>query len=511
MAEYVVGLDAGSTMTKAVLFDRQGRELGSERRRNPIQFPAPGHTERDAPRMWRDAADAVNSLLEKTGVRAGDIAAIATCGYGAGLYLVDARGHTVRPGIMSTDARAQGLLREWTSDGRADAAGRCVQQRLWTGQPAPLLGWLQRHEPDSLRRTHRIVFCKDYLRAQLCGDVSTDPTDAGLGGLIDVTTGEYPAEFYERLGLDAWRDKLPPIGASTAVAGRVSEAAAELTGLLAGTPVVRGVVDVVSAALASGVADPTQLSVVAGTFSINSSLHPAPRLDTLPMLQMPYPVGGYSLATEGAPTSASNFEWYCKAILGPVLAAAAESTGHTIYEVCGDRVASAMDRPNDILFFPFLFGGPGGAPAGFVGLQALHDGADIVRAIFEGIAFAHRLDVDALRGGRDAAPLQTIRLTGGAARNPLWAQMFADVLGLPVELTDGSELGARGTAMAAAIGIGWHADWTHAQREMVRVVRRLEPQPDRQAAYERKYRRFQRHAQALAALHAEDAALGSAS
>jgi L-xylulokinase len=349
------------------------------------------------------------------------------------------------------------------------------------------------------------VFCKDYLRAQLCGDISTDPTDAGLGALVDVPTHAYDPAFYDALGIPEWHAKLPHVGASTEVVGHVSTTAEAATGLLAGTPVVRGIVDVVAAAIASGVVEPSQLSVVAGTFSINSTLHATPRIDTLPLLQAPYPVGGYCLATEGSPTSASNFEWYCKAVLGPVVAAAAEDSGRTIYEVLGDRVqACAMQRRNDILFLPFLFGGPGGAPAAFIGLQAAHDGTDVVRAIFEGIAFAHRLDIERLLGGRDRAPVTSIRLAGGAARSQPWSQMFADVLGLPVEITEGTELGARGTAMSAAVGLGLHADWDSAVRNMVRVVRRLEPRPDWQALYERKYARFKRYLHGMAALQQQD-------
>lgn len=504
MAAYFVGLDAGSTMTKAVLFDRSGRELDSERRRNPIQFTTQRGTERDAARMWRDAADAVRCLLERVQLGAGDIEAVAVSGYGAGLYLVDEAGRPVRPGIMSTDSRAVDHIAQWVREGLDHSASLQIQQRLWAGQPPALMGWLQNHESHLLNGgAHRLLFCKDFLRAQLCGDLSSDPSDMGVGGLIDVATGQPPQAFYDQLGLSAWRRLLPPVGPSAAVVGGVSAEAAQLTGLSSGTPVVRGLVDVMAAALASGVEEPSQLSVVAGTFSINSSLHAKPRLDRLPLLQMAYPIGDQYLATEGSPTSASNFEWYCKAVLGPVISAAAEMGGRSIYELCGQSVERVMHRPSDVLFLPFLFGGPGGAPAGFIGMKAEHEGADLLRAIFEGIAFAHRLDIDALRAGRDAAPLRSIRLTGGAARNVLWAQMFADVLGLPVELTDGGELGARGAVMAASIAVGRHADWRAAQSAMVRVVRRLEPHPDRQADYERQYLRFRRHVEVLGALQKE--------
>jgi L-xylulokinase len=215
---------------------------------------------------------------------------------------------------------------------------------------------------------------------------------------------------------------------------------------------------------------------------------------------MAFPVGGYYLASEGSATSASNFEWYCKSILGPEAAAHAASHGQSIYEVCGERVRTAMDRPNDILFFPFLFGGPSGAPAGLLGLRAEHDGADVLRAIFEGIVFSHKLDTDALLTGADSAKVTSICLAGGAVNSSVWCQMFADILGLRVEVTEGNEVGARGTAMCAAVALGIYADMAEAMKHMVRIARVYEPNPQRQAAYARKFKAFSGLAQALPAL-----------
>ena len=503
MTEFLLGVDAGNTMTKVVLFDPSGVEIGVARRRNPICFPAPGHTERDPVLMWRDVCDAIRELLQQTGVDAEAIRAVSVSGYGAGLYLVDAAGQPVRPGIMSTDTRASALLDEWTLDGRAARNATRIQQRLWAGQPAALLAWLSVNEPKVLEKTHRVLLCKDFLRAQFCDDLSTDETDAGIAGLVDVPSGLYPDAFFRDLGLEGWRDRLPAVGRSADVVGEVTAAASDACGLRAGTPVVRGMVDVCAAAVASGVSRPDQLSVIAGTFSINSTLHQGPRLDTLPFLQLAYPVGGYCLATEGSATSASNFEWYCKSILGPEAVEAAASRGRSIYDVCGERIGTVLSRRNDILFFPFLFGGPQGAPAGFIGLKAEHDGADVVRAIFEGIVFAHKLDIDVLLAGADRAPVRSIRLSGGAARSKVWAQMFADVLGLPVEVTRGGEVGARGTAMCAAVALGMQPDFGSAIAAMVQVEYLYMPDAARHATYAAKFEVFRRTMRALTTLDAE--------
>lgn len=502
MKDRVIGIDAGGTMTKAALFDLDGVEMACARRPNQMLFPAPGHTERDPDRMWRMAAEAIAEVLDRSGTAPADVAAVSVAGYGSGLYLIDRDGEAVRPGIVSTDGRTAAMLDEWRASGLYDAVGPTIQQRLFTGHSAALIPWLDRHEPGLFERTHKVAFCKDFLRGRLTGDYSTDPSDGGIAGLIDVERETWSTAYFEMTGIARWLDRMPEIRPSAEVVGGVTGAAARLTGLGEGTPVVRGAVDVSAAAMASGVVDAGQLSVVAGTFSINSTLHARPRLSILPFIQSPYPLGGF-IATEGAATSASNLEWFIRTVLDGE-AARAEHAGRSIYDVCNEMIEGSLERDNDILFFPFLFGGPGGAPAGLLGLKAAHSLGDVLRAIFEGIVYAHRQDIERLLAGPDAAAPKVLRLAGGASRSPLWAQMFADALGLPVEVPAGSELGAQGVAILAAAAIGAHPSLGEAVGRMTRTARRFEPRPERAAAHARKYARYAATADALSAAWGRD-------
>jgi L-xylulokinase len=498
MPDRLIGIDAGGTMTKAALFDATGRELACERRPNKMLFPAAGHTERDAEAMWGAVCGAIQALLDSTGVAPGDIAGVSVSGYGSGLYVIDRHGNSIRPGIVSTDSRAIGLVAAWDKNGLTASQGPLVQQRFWPGQSTALMAWLAENEPETVARAHSILFCKDFLRAKLCGEISTDPTDGGIAGLIDVTRSDYAKDIFVPLGLQKWLGKLPPIAPSIAVAGHITAEAAGLTGLRAGTPVIRGVLDVAASALASGVTEPGQMSVVAGTFSINSTLHATPRLSKLPFLQCLYPIGDRYLATEGSATSAGNLDWFCRTILDGE-AARCLAQGRSIYDLCSELVAAAMRRESSALFFPYLFGGPGGAPAGLIGVQASDTLGDVMRAIFEGVVFAHKLDINGLMTGPDAAAPQSIRLAGGASRSDVWAQVFADVLDLPVEITDGSELGAQGVAICAAVAIGLHPDIETAVAQMVRVKRRFMPNPEMTAHYRGAFARFSALSEALAA------------
>jgi L-xylulokinase len=485
-------------MTKVALFDERGNEIACEHSPNRIQFPKAGWTERDPDGMWRAACEGIRRLLEKTGTAPGDIAAVTAVGYGAGLYFVDADGRVVRPGIGSTDTRSAETIALWEKDGLKADLEAAIQQAVWAGQSLPILAWFQRNDREVLKHARHVLLCKDFLRLRLCGDISTDPTDAGCAGFADVAKGSYATEALIATGLESCIEKLPPIGASTDIAGYVTAEAAAETGLLEGTPVCRGVYDVVACSLASGLTRDDELAVTAGTFSINSRLHTTPCLDPLPTLQVAYPLGGTYLGTMAAPTSASNLEWVCNTLL-EAEAEVARRNGRSIYEVCSDLVESAIDRDCGILFFPYVFGGPSGAPAGLLGVRAGSQLPDVLRAVFEGIVFAHCRDIDHLLGNSGTHGIRRVLLSGGPSKSTVWSQIFCDALNLPLSVANGSEFGAKGGAMCAAVAVGMQPDMTSAISAMTSVSRTHTPNPDRVDVLKARYRRYSEIGEHLAA------------
>jgi L-xylulokinase len=486
MRERLIGIDAGGTMTKVVLFDLQGNELGCERQPNDMLMLHPGWTERDAEQMWAATCRSIKALLEKTKTDPTDVLAVTPSGYGGGVYLIDRHGVPVRNALVSTDTRSLSIVDRWATNGVRQQVSSAIEQLVWPGQTLVLLAWMQENEPGVVNRTAHVLSCKDYLRMKLCGDISTDPTDAGCAGILNVSRSEISKEAFEAATLQKWFDKLVPVAASTEVVGKVSAAAAGETGLKAGTPVVRGVYDVVGCALATGVTSSTQLAAVAGTFSIHSTLHKKPALDPMPHIQTPYPIAGEILATTATPTSASNLEWFCKTAM-MAETGTAKARGLNIYELCNELVAGTLPAPSKVQFFPFLYDGPRGAPSGFSGMTASTSMPDLLRAIYEGVVFAHRTDFNYLLTGPDAAKPDVIRFAGGPSRSEVWSQMFADGLGLPVEVANGAELGAKGGAICAAVATGAYATVPEAMAKMVRIEQRFEPDATRAAALAAKY------------------------
>ncbi|MDH2326954.1 carbohydrate kinase [Cereibacter sp. SYSU M97828] len=492
-------MDAGGTMVKVAAFDAAGREIGCEHQPNPMSFPEPGWTERDPERLWAIAAQAIRTMLDRTGINPVDVAAVTASGYGAGVFLLGGDGRPARPALGSTDSRALALIAEWQRSGVAEELALAVSQGVWPGQTSVLLGWFQQHEPEVMERTAHVMNCKDYLTWKLSGEISTDLTDAGCAGLMDLERGTYAEGALRAAGLGAWLSKLSPIGPAGEVVGHLTAEAARLTGLRRGTPVARGVYDVVGCSLASGLTRSDQLGIVAGTFSINSTLHPAPCLDPMPTLQCPYPgAPGHYLATIATPTSASNLEWLCRTMLAAE-ADRAQAAGRSIYEVCSELVAAGEGRESDAMFLPYLFGGPEGAPGALFGLTAGSNLGDVLRAVFEGIVFAHRADIDTLLGGRDSAHPRTALLAGGPSKSDVWSQMFCDAVGLPLTVAEGSEFGAKGAAICGAVAAGMAEDIPAAVAAMTQPCRAYHPKAERAPRLERQYGRYLRMSRELSA------------
>lgn len=466
MTPLLLGIDAGGTTTKAAVFDICGRELAVAGAQVATSHPRPGWDERDPETVWRAAVEAIRQVLRVDGVEAGNIACIACTGYGNGGYFLDASGRPSAPAVISTDARAEATARALQA--LPDAAwitGR-TGQPLRSASTLVLLAWLVREAPEAAARTAHVLLCKDYLRYRLTGELASDLSDLSGAGLLDFATGEPDEEVLGRIGLAGWQTRLPAVLESSAIAGAVTSAAAALTGLVAGTPVAAGAMDVEAVTLASGVADASAISVCAGTWSINMVSAADRAVARLPVMQCRSQDGSRVLLVEGSPTSATNLAWLAREIM---------ADDPDPYGKAGALVAGLGAADSDLVYLPFIHGGEGQPRASFVGLGQHCGRAHLARAVFEGVAFQHRRHVDDLLELVPEAGAAVARLSGGAARSDVWMQLFADVLERPVEVARGQELGALGSAICAAVAVGLYPDYPTAIAAMTAVDRRFEP------------------------------------
>ena len=497
MATYFMGVDNGGSMVKAVIFDETGSEIASSSARLEMLTPQAGFTERDMDELWQINCQVIRQAI----CRAGDIriAGVACSGHGKGLYLWGKDGKPCCPGIVSTDSRAADYPRKWAADGTAERVFAKTFQQILACQPVSLLRWLKDHRPEVIANIKWIFAVKDFIRFKLTGEAFAELTDYSGSNLLNVRERGFDRALLAEYGLEALFDALPPLKQSTDFCGAVSEAASRETGLASGTPLAGGMFDIDACAIAMNIVNEDHLCVIAGTWSINEYIARAPVFDKSVMMNSLYCLPGYYLIEECSPTSASNFAWFVDTFLGEEKLAA-EALKVNVFDHCCALAAEVAVDDSAIVFLPYLFGSnyDPQAKACLIGVDSHHSRPQIIRAVLEGIVFCHRVHLEKLlakRGHTDA-----VRLAGGAANSMFWAQMFADVFKLPVEIVDTRELGALGCAMAAAVAAGVYRDLPQAAKQMAKIKCRIEPDASRSAIYDQKFERYQRVAGALAPL-----------
>jgi len=501
----LLGIDSGLTVTKAVLFDVDGTPLSIARRRLAPSMPRARHVERDLPTFWRATAEAISEALS-TGARpASDVLAVAPTAHGDGVYLLDADRQPLGPGILSLDSRAEDLIAAWRQGSVSSEALALSGQVPHASAPSTLLAWLRQHQPERFARIAHVLACKDWLRHCLTGTIGTDRTEASTA-FTDVRTQRYSDRVLALFGLSALSTALPPVDHSAALIGEITPEAAAATGLRPGTPVAAGLHDVTASALGIGAHVPGVLGVIAGTYSINEIVSDSPRVDSGWFCRNAIEPGRWnSMAI--SPASTANYDWFIDTLCASERDRASQA-GETIHARLDPEIEAALQRDSTLLFHPYLFGSPHGerASASFTGLHGWHERGDLLRAVLEGVAFNHRTHIDALRRGFQ---VRDVRLTGGVSRNPAFAQLFCDTIGLPVQVPDIDEAAARGAALCAGVAAGVYPSLQQAPPLADGSVRLHRPDPHRQARLERRFELFTRIAETLRGHWSELEALGA--
>lgn len=502
MNSYFMGIDNGGTVSKAVIFDARGGEVASAAVGLKLQTPQAGFTERDMDELWNANCKVIKECMAKAGIKAEEIKGIACTGHGKGLYLWGKDDKPCCNGIVSTDARAWEYPEKWHEDGTADRVFEKTYQKILACQPVSLLCWLKDHKPEVVSNIKWVFEVKDYIRFKLTDEAFAEITDYSGSNLMNIKDGCFDRELLKEFGLEDLYDTLPPLKYSTDYCGGVSKHANDETGLKEGTPVAGGMFDIDACAVAMDITNEDYIAVIAGTWSINEYISKQPVLNKSVMMNSLYCMNGYYLIEESSPTSAGNHSWFIDMFMGEEKLKA-EEQGMNVYKYCDQLAAKVAPNEQNIMFLPYIFGSNYNpqAKATFLGLDSHHTKAHMIRAVMEGVVFCHRVHLEKLLINR--ADTKAIRLAGGAASSLLWAQIFSDVFKLPVEIIDTKELGTLGCAMAAAVAAGEYQDLKEAAKHMVKIKYRLEPDPENDTIYDRKFELYKRVSGALDGLWKE--------
>ncbi len=486
-----LGIDCGGTYLKAGLYDAEGHEHGIHRQSLQTLSPFPGYAERDMHQLWQQCVATIAGLLKQTGVSGGQIKGIGISAQGKGLFLLDKQNRPLGNAILSSDRRALNIVERWQQDGIPQKLYPVTRQTLWTGHPASLLRWIKEHEPKRYAHIGCVMMAHDYLRWRLTDVKGCEESNISESNLYNMTTGRYDSRLTQWLGISEIDHALPPVVGSAETGGKISEEAAAITGLAAGTPVVGGLFDVVSTALCAGIDDEFTLNAVMGTWAVTSGIARGLREhEAHPYVYGRYVNDGQYIVHEASPTSSGNLEWFTA------------QWGDLSFDEINRAVASLPKAGSDLFFLPFLYGSNAGLEmtSGFYGMQALHTRVHLLQALYEGVVFSHMTHLNRMR--ERFTEVRTLRVTGGPAHSDVWMQMLADVSGLRIELPQVEETGCFGAALAARVGTGVYRSFSEAQRALKHPIRTLLPDMTAHARYQRKYHHYQHLIEALQGYHA---------
>lgn len=428
--------------------------------------------------MWRDIGKAVKAALESAGLDGSQIDGVVPVGHGKGLYVLGKDGKPFMDGVLSSDSRAADLANEFES--RVAEIYPISHQHVMVMQFPVLLRWLKDNEPEQYARIGHVLSNKDFIRYFLTGEILEERGDASGNNLVNLETGEYDGRLFGFFGIPEMLECMPKLVSATDRCGSITAEAAANTGLAEGTPVYAGLFDIDACALATGVLSDDIFSITAGTWNIN--VLPSKTMAPLDggCMNSVFPTGD-TLVEASSPTSAGNLDYVLRMMT-------ADGSKAASYDELGAMLERTDAKYTDALFFPFLYGSNVnlGAEGAFIGLRSSSERDQLLRAVYEGVVFAHRHHVEQLLRVLGHKP-KAIRISGGVCNSDPWVQMFADVLNLPVETVAVTELGGLGGAMCAAVGSGLYGSFQEAFDNMSKLAKRFEPHADQTAVYDRKF------------------------
>lgn len=485
--QYFLTIDNGGTNTKIVIFDQAGTQIAVQAFPTHGSESHAGFHEIDLDQLYQDLGTYTKKVLKEAGLTGNQISGVATVGHGKGLYTLDKNYRPLRNGILSADSRATELAEEFES--RVNEIFTISHQHVMPSQAPVLLRWLKENNPSWYQEIGAVLSNKDFIGYLLTNEVKQELGDASGNNFLNLTEGCYDQRLFDFFGIKETFDYMPTLMKSTEQRGIITPAAAVVTGLSAGTPVFGGMFDIDACSIATGVLDDSMFSIIAGTWNMNIFPSDTMASEETGLMNSIFPTGKW-LVEASSPTSAGNLAIMLKMLMTSEIDNA-KANGHSIYDDLEVFLQTTDASFSKVLFFPFLYGSNADpdAEGTFIGIRSNTTKSELIRAVYEGIAFAHRYHVDKLLAVHGRKPT-VIRMSGGGTNSKEWVQIFTNVLGIPVELVGATELGGLGGAMTSTVGLGIYSDLKAAVKRMVTVSERFEPQEEQVAIYNQKYQLY---------------------
>lgn len=473
MKKYLLGIDVGTTGTKAILFSAEGEQLGQVYRSYPTDNPRVGFSEQNPEHWWQAVKETVRELCGDERIWK-NVLALSMSTQGGTMLPVDREMKPLRPAIVWNDARCGEEVSEFIDEfGDADFLYRTTGWSLGPGAPTLQLRWLRKHEPEVAERTAMYLSVPDYLSYLMTGKCAVDISNAGINRFADISKKSYCGKLMDFAGITG--EMLPEILPSSVVIGTLSAEAADALGLSTDTVLVSGAHDQYAVALGAGAYNAGDILIGSGTCWVVTCIGSEAAFDSglaQSVTAVPDKWGSlWSLSSGGV-----CLEWWRELT--------ADSDGKPIpFDIINAEVEKRVAAKDGLFFYPFSGCSDlsrSFSKASFMGLDLSHDRFALARAIMEGIAFQI---VWMLEAFETKPSKEGLKLTGGASRSKIWCQMVADIANLPVRIPETADLACVGAAIMAGLGCGLYPDAETGCKALAVKERVIYPNSERAGEY----------------------------
>lgn len=499
--EYLLGIDFGGSSSKATLIDGNGDIVCTVSREYPMHYPQDGWCEQSAEDCYGALVANIRTIFTKSGVDPKAIRAMA----------VDSATHMAV--LLGKDDMPLRNVIHW-SDRRSEQESQWLNanllpqlRRLCLNQPSPLwtlpqLMWLKTHEPEILAKTSKLLFMKDYIRHRLTGDYFTDRIEAMGAMLMDEEKGCWSQELCVLAGLDI--SVMPELREPTDFAGYPTAQACAETGLSPETKIIIGTTDTALEVYASGSIHPGQATVKLATAGRICPVTDHGLCHEM-LVNYRHVVPGMWYPGTANKTCAASYRWYRDLLCQPEMAEA-KKRGMDAYEVMNEAAILTPPGADGLVFHPYLQGEStpymdNNLRASFVGVSSYHTKGHFSRAVMEGVCFSLRDSLSLLKK-LGVAP-ESANIIGGGGKSPLWSQMTADILNLPLRKAK-SDDSSLGSAMLAGVACGVFDSFDDSVAKCARPDRIYTPNPENVEIYDGYFARYKAIHDALAPIYSRD-------
>ncbi|MBQ8140969.1 MAG: hypothetical protein IJ038_04655 [Clostridia bacterium] len=475
---FVIGLDVGTTGTKAVVCDDKGKIYGKGYKEYDLIFGEGGRVSQRAEDWYCAACFAVRKAVSESGVEPSLVEALSLSTQGASMLAVDKDFNSLCDVITWMDKSTGEEVAELVSEFGEETLYRKAGWALSTSNDIPKILWLKKHSPEVFEKAYSFVSTLEYMNFRMTGNNVSDPTNTAIRSLMDIGTGSYDADILAYLGIS--EDRLPKIAPAGSVVGKLTRGCAESFGLNENVTVINGAHDQYCASLGSGAISAGDMLVATGTTWVVLGI--ADKLVYTPSRVCPgiHPVKDLYGVMATLISAGSALKWYKNII-------------DTDYSDIDAGAAERRDSAKNILFAPYLAGAgfpheDREAKAKIVGLELSHDKYDIALALMEGVAFEAKTVLEEYK--KFGCEISKLIMTGRTAHSDVWRGLVRDITNCEILITDEPDTCCVGAAVMAAVGAGIYPDYASAASEMVKISKHDVPIAENVEFYKEKYQRY---------------------